>query len=353
MKKAKGMTLMEIVISIFIYGLLALLITEIMTLVNTTMRATNQLNKRLYNEARIADNMQTKSIPVKDIASYDFTITYNDDKDTIQKYIICDSPGCGKIICAAGAVVPSLCPSCGSSTTDNCHRSSTAMEYTVDYSDPDIRGTVYNADVNYRFITFNKFRRTAVQWNGDQYQFIIRLVPYFSDQEDKLSAEKKAELISSADAVIKSMKSMTATRGTEGLSMEGGATSFSIPTADFAKGKQILGKDYSITLKNSYVMSNPETGGWVAQIEDDTKEISGYIHIENEKHFSEVSADKAWTESDTKYYVYVRVGDDKANSSYYDKCMVEFDVNTGKYQVCESKVSGDDYKAAPYVTPAT
>jgi predicted RNA-binding Zn-ribbon protein involved in translation (DUF1610 family) len=296
--------------------------------------------------------MQTKDVLAKDITSYDFTITYDDDKQTIQKYIICDTPSCGKIICAAGATIPTLCPSCGNATEDNCHRSSTAMEYTVDYSDPDIKGTVYNADVNYRFITFNKFRRTAVQWSSDQYQFIIRLVPYFSDQEDKLSSDKKASLINDADKVIKSMKSMSATP-VSGLSIEGVATSFSIPAADFAKGKDILGQDYAITLKNSYVMSNPETGGWVANIEEDVSEISGKIHVENEKHFTGVDSDEKWTESDTQYYVYVKVGDDAANSSYYDKCMVEFDVNTGKYQVCDSKVSGDEYPKAPYVVPAT
>ena len=62
MKKTnlKGMTLIEIVVSMAIYGLLALLIVEIMSVVNSTMRTTTQLNKRLAYEQRFADNRQTE-----------------------------------------------------------------------------------------------------------------------------------------------------------------------------------------------------------------------------------------------------------------------------------------------------
>lgn len=56
-RKLKGMTLIEVVISIGIYAVIALLLTEIMSLVNATMKATNQLNRRLAYEAKFADNM--------------------------------------------------------------------------------------------------------------------------------------------------------------------------------------------------------------------------------------------------------------------------------------------------------
>ena len=54
--KRKGLTLIEIIISIAVYAVLALLLTEIMTLVNTMMRSTDQLNNRLNYEAKYADN---------------------------------------------------------------------------------------------------------------------------------------------------------------------------------------------------------------------------------------------------------------------------------------------------------
>lgn len=57
--RLKGMTLIEIVISMAIYGLLALVTVEIMSTVNMTMKVTNQLNKRLSYESRFADNRQT------------------------------------------------------------------------------------------------------------------------------------------------------------------------------------------------------------------------------------------------------------------------------------------------------
>ena len=57
--KLKGMTLIEVVISIGVYAVIALLLTEIMSLVNATMKATNQLNRRLAYEAKFADNLLT------------------------------------------------------------------------------------------------------------------------------------------------------------------------------------------------------------------------------------------------------------------------------------------------------
>ena len=58
-KQLKGMTLMEIIVSMAVYGVLALLMVEIMSVVNAEMRTTNQLNKRLAYEARFADNRMT------------------------------------------------------------------------------------------------------------------------------------------------------------------------------------------------------------------------------------------------------------------------------------------------------
>lgn len=56
-RKLKGMTLIEVVISIAVYAVIGLLLTEVMSLVNATMKATNQLNRRLSYEAKFADNL--------------------------------------------------------------------------------------------------------------------------------------------------------------------------------------------------------------------------------------------------------------------------------------------------------
>jgi len=52
------MTLMEIVVAMAIYGVISLLLVEIMSNVNSTMRATTNLNERLSYEAKYADNRQ-------------------------------------------------------------------------------------------------------------------------------------------------------------------------------------------------------------------------------------------------------------------------------------------------------
>lgn len=58
-RNLKGMTLMEIIVSMAVYGVLALLLVEIMSCVNGTMQVTDQLNKRLAYEAKFADNRRT------------------------------------------------------------------------------------------------------------------------------------------------------------------------------------------------------------------------------------------------------------------------------------------------------
>lgn len=58
-KRRRGLTLIEIIISIAIYAVLALLVAEIMSMVNMLMKSTDQMNKRLTYEAKYADNLQS------------------------------------------------------------------------------------------------------------------------------------------------------------------------------------------------------------------------------------------------------------------------------------------------------
>lgn len=74
--KLKGMTLMEVVISIGVYAVIALLLTLIMSLVNQTMKATNQLNRRLSYEAKFADNLMIND-GHEDFAGTPITVTFS------------------------------------------------------------------------------------------------------------------------------------------------------------------------------------------------------------------------------------------------------------------------------------
>lgn len=58
-KKLKGLSLMEIIISIAVYAIIALLMAEIMGCINATMTSTSRLNERLDSEALLVDNKDT------------------------------------------------------------------------------------------------------------------------------------------------------------------------------------------------------------------------------------------------------------------------------------------------------
>ena len=57
-KTLKGITLMEVVVSIAVYGVIALLLAEIMGCVNNMMTFTHHLSERIGVEGKIADNQE-------------------------------------------------------------------------------------------------------------------------------------------------------------------------------------------------------------------------------------------------------------------------------------------------------
>lgn len=59
MKRYKGMTLLEIVISIAIFALLSLLIVQSITQINTIIRRTTDMNERIYQEKVYVNTHQT------------------------------------------------------------------------------------------------------------------------------------------------------------------------------------------------------------------------------------------------------------------------------------------------------
>lgn len=60
-KTLKGVSLMEVVISIAVYGVISLLLAEIMGCVNNMMTFTNHLSERIAVEGKIADNQETSA----------------------------------------------------------------------------------------------------------------------------------------------------------------------------------------------------------------------------------------------------------------------------------------------------
>lgn len=152
--KRKGMTLLEVIISIAVYAVLALLLAEIMTLVNSTMRSTEQLNKRLSYEAKYADNLNivdadgtqfdklTEAVGGVDVPAVKVSIRY-DVKET------------DKVKSAAGQVVSIAADANKTIARDLSNNELRASEYTTRY-DETSTGTHYHDNTNYRFMTFDK-----------------------------------------------------------------------------------------------------------------------------------------------------------------------------------------------------
>ncbi len=136
-RKLKGMTLMEVVVSLAVYAIIGLLLAEIMTLVNATMKATNQLSRRLTYEAKFADNLLT-SDGSSSFASEVRTITLTDG--TIN-----GSPSSNNFTISAN----------GSMYTTNADN----MQYTNVDKDP--TKMLISANTNYRFLVFGKTYRAT------------------------------------------------------------------------------------------------------------------------------------------------------------------------------------------------
>lgn len=166
--KRKGLTLIEIVISIAIYGVLALLIMEIMTLVNTLVKSTDQMTKRLSYEAKYADNLLTQDedghpfsmaqesstggvmVPaVRVTIDYDISNKHYDSNGDLQSYTVGNTAHP-----EAGAADQRLRRATRSLNIDGNGNLLRASEYTASYTED--AAIVYHENTNYKFLTFNK-----------------------------------------------------------------------------------------------------------------------------------------------------------------------------------------------------
>ncbi len=73
MKRYKGMTLLEVVISIAIFALLSLLIVQSITQINTIIRRTTDMNERIYQEKVYVNTHQTAYMD--DVKTYEAKAT--------------------------------------------------------------------------------------------------------------------------------------------------------------------------------------------------------------------------------------------------------------------------------------
>lgn len=143
--KFKGMTLVEIMVAIFVAGLIALLMVEVMNCVNATMRATSNLNKRLAYEGKVADNLQTSDADMMtdtELANYSVTIKYDNDSKSLN---------------VGNTVTPTS-------------KTIRVAEYTGKYDDTNYSG----AQANYHFMIASPFEyQTAERPFG---VFLVRLI---------------------------------------------------------------------------------------------------------------------------------------------------------------------------------
>jgi len=292
---------MEIIISIAIFGLLALLAGEIMTSMNMVMRATDQINDRLSYETKFADNMQTKDASGTPFASTG--ITYS--------------------ISYGGT------PLGGSKT---------ALEYRMNYDDPRASGSGYVAgDVNYRFMSFEKVDTHVSTTYEPNFKVIVRFVPYFSDAIPSNNATAKAE-IQKAQKLLDSVNDIKVT-------MKNGELLTTPPPTPVKE----LGTPWIIDVKNT---ANIRAA--------DVSSVSATIHFDVFRDWFGDSSEKIFTESDVELYYFVKVGsatdtpDPSAdplvsgkNETFYNRCIVEYNLNTGEFKPFKSLTAADSDPAYP------
>lgn len=184
-KTCKGMSLMEIIISMLIYGIIALLVVEIMSVVNATITATNNMNKRLSYETKYADNFIVRdnggdfaSLPVA------ATIRYGTARD------------------ASGALDNTLASDLGGGTQFLGTMYTTHLS--VDNGTTDAEGNPqYDVDTdgaNYRFMTFTKLNIRTTSIYSPEFEVtlnfepikntdITKIVVIDSDRANKASAD--------------------------------------------------------------------------------------------------------------------------------------------------------------------
>ena len=321
MKKQKGMTLIEIVISLGIYGLLALLLTEIMSVVNNTMTATNQLNARLAFQARYADNKITTGL--NRTATGDLTVSYGDNGTVIGSFNHIDD--------------------------DVEDTRLEYNEYSGIYNNRTSRATIdYVEEINYRFMTFDYREEAAAGFLGPRFQVQVYLFPYF--RSAGLSASEEATARTRAEALLGEARKIRISAGGNVYDPVSGeltsAYTIDIPNAAAAKQYVQLGDDglplEHVEFQIQNIASSPsETDREISNRHPSDAHPGDAYEVKVE--FLDSSDVPIVEIVPTDIYMYVKRGN---TESYYNECAVALDMWNAVYgdtdvamRVCRSKAS--------------
>jgi len=188
MKTKKGMTLIEIVISLGIYALLALLLTEIMSVVNSTMRATNQLNNRLSFQSNIADNQLTAQA------------ARGESGDPESRSFALDM-FYGDVDPATGDLISETHIGEDGSETLTFNEWTVMAPVDEEGNPREVFGVNYVQDINYKFMTYEY--PTEDLHNVEDFGFLVEvfLVPYIDDEGTMTANQKRNAIITAKDFI--------------------------------------------------------------------------------------------------------------------------------------------------------
>lgn len=308
MKAKKGMTLIEIIVSMAIYAVIAMIIVNIMTSVNALMESTTQLDERLSYEAKYADNLLTS-----DDQGHDYTASVQRVNYEIMYDI--NASGNGKRINSSGS-------------------DRAAFEYTADYDDPNILGVNYHDNVNYRFMTFNKVPVSTPERESDTFTVIFRPVAYFSGKYGKAPGDTdyKAEMAKQFEDNMTATEKATATASAESLMSSGAFTSVKAEGNNFKSGSSavlvdgthnmVLNADFPVAVNHAPDAENMPSA---------TVKYPGTIKYTVEKN------NKPYSNGTATYYMYVKYGSEATSVVYYNRVVIEYNVNTGALNPLKSE----------------
>ena len=349
MKKQKGLTLIEIIVALFLYALLALLLVEIMTLVNTTMTSTNQLNERLSFEGQLADNQLVGRATSEGTPG--LRIQYG------------EADANGNWTALAGTIAERN----GAPLTYNA--------WVARYDNPDLQGVVDYAElVNYRFMTFTNETRAAQSLQDYAFHVHIMIVPFLPNRDgiDISTAEGLANARSLQNKAFDFIDDITSIEvngkiidTTQDNSVENGAHLIANSSLPFVVNAHpdrglvtMLNNDNTLNVATPYTsfailnLADPETVAGRNQVSNDTTETpDGYDVTVTFK----AGTEDRLTITLPAAYMYVKRGD---TESYYEQTMVVLDlskfdsrdatVRSEAIVACRSKASTDSYTSADY-----